>query len=148
MNSHEQNIMLMVIYGIVLLSALIIDFVIYVYKGRLLYRICKRNGMKQKWLAWIPVGNDYVLLKSGEISTKLIWVFAAELLCSLIANYDAIGDMWIFEVAYFIISVLECIFTIQALKKITEKYQKGKVLLAVTRIYFVGVLATVLGLFW
>ena len=148
MNSHEQNIMLMVILGIVLLSALIIDFVIYVYKGRLLYTICKRNNMKQKWLAWIPVGNDYLMLKFGEISTKFILVFVAEMLCSLIANFDAIGDMWIFEVVYFIISVLECIFTIQALKKIKEKYQRGKALLVVARIYFVGVLATVLGLFW
>lgn len=148
MNSHEQNITLMVILGFFLLCALIITFVIYVCKGILLYRLCKENDMKQKWLAWIPVGNDYLMLEFGEISTKFIWVFVAELLCSLIANFDSIGDMWIFEVVYFIISVLECIFTIRALKKITEKYQRGRGLLIVTRIYFVGVLATVLGFFW
>ncbi len=147
MNSHEQNITLMVIFGIFLLSALIITFIVYVCKGILLYRLCKENDIKQKWLAWIPVGNDYLMLKFGEISTKFIWVFVAELLCSLIANFDAIGDMWIFEVVYFIVSVLECIFTIQALKKITKKYQRGKALLALAWIYFVGVLVMVLGLF-
>ena len=148
MNSHEQTITLLLSLGIFLLSALIVTFVIYVCKGIMLYRICKEHDIEKKWLAWVPIGNDFMMLKLGEVSTKYVWVFVAEMICSIVANFEGVGDLLIFEVIYFIVSLLESILTIYTLKRIHQKYQRGKALLVVAMIYFVLVLISAVWIIW
>ena len=140
MNNNDTDLMLLAVLGLILSVALFVSFIIYVCKGIMLYRICKEHDIEKKWLAWVPFGNDFMMLKLGEVSTKYVWVFAAEMICSIVANFEGVGDLLIFEVIYFIVSLLESILTIYTLKRIHQKYQRGKALLVVAMIYFVMVL--------
>lgn len=146
MSNNDTDLMLLVILGLILSAALFVSFIIYVCKGIMLYRLCKENDIKQKWLAWVPIGNDFMMLKLGEVSTNFVWVFVAEMVCSIVANFEGVGEMLIFEVIYFITSLLGSLLTIYTLKRIHKKYQRGKVLLVVAMIYFVMVLISVVGI--
>ena len=50
---------------IVLLLALAFSIVSYVLSAVGIYRIAKRRGIHHAWLAWVPVGNSWLL---GSIS--------------------------------------------------------------------------------
>ncbi len=50
-----------------LLFSLVIGLVFYIFESLGLYAIAKRRGIKRAWLAWVPVGNVWLL---GKISDQ------------------------------------------------------------------------------
>ena len=70
-DSLEELLPLFAVMGSVILVALIIGMlaklVIWVFKALPLYTIGKRRGLKNAWLAWIPVGQEWII---GSVSDQ------------------------------------------------------------------------------
>lgn len=56
---------------IVLLLALVIGIVMYIFQSIGLYTVAKRRGIHHAWLAWIPVGYQWIL---GSLSDQYQYV--------------------------------------------------------------------------
>lgn len=67
----EELLPVISIFGAVFLTALIIGMlaklVIWVFRSLALYTISKRRGLKNPWLAWIPVGTEWII---GSVSDQ------------------------------------------------------------------------------
>lgn len=57
----------MLVYGIFFLIILAYSFVVYVLQSLGLYGISKRRGIHNPWLAWLPIGNVWII---GSISDQ------------------------------------------------------------------------------
>lgn len=67
-----------VILGVVLLIllvSLLVGLVFYVLQSAGFYTIAKRRGIKNPWLAWIPIGNYWII---GSISDQYRYVSRGE----------------------------------------------------------------------
>lgn len=56
---------------LVLMLVLAFSLVLYIFKAIGMYSIAKRRGLRNAWLAWIPVGNSWIL---GSISDQYQYV--------------------------------------------------------------------------
>ena len=45
----------------------LISIAVYVIMGLAMYRMASTNGLSRPWLAWIPLGTDYVM---GSVAEK------------------------------------------------------------------------------
>lgn len=67
----EELLPVFSIFGAVFLTALIIGMlarlVIWVFRSLALYTIAKRRGLKNPWLAWVPVGTEWII---GSVSDQ------------------------------------------------------------------------------
>lgn len=63
------------VYAIVILIALAVAAVSYVLQSLSLYTIANRRGIKNPWLAWVPVGNYWV---TGCVSDQYRYVAKGE----------------------------------------------------------------------
>ena len=112
----ELSVMMGILVGIlvVCLIALGVIVTIYVLGALGAYRLAKRRGMQSTWLAWLPVGQEYILGKmSGDISAeeppyqkKGWWI-----------SYPIISG------AYLLLSLASCILTFAAMPDYMEKIQ-------------------------
>lgn len=59
------------VYGVILLFAAAIGITFYVLQSLSLYSIAKRRGLNKPWLAWIPVGSEWMI---GSISDQYRYV--------------------------------------------------------------------------
>ena len=50
---------------IIALIALVIIVVVYILQSIALYKLANKNNLQNSWLAWLPVGNMYILGKLG-----------------------------------------------------------------------------------
>ena len=67
--------MIGIVLGI-LLVALLVGLVFYVLQSVALYSIAKRRGINNAWLAWIPVGTNWIM---GSISDQYQYVVNGEI---------------------------------------------------------------------
>ncbi len=76
----------------VILIALGIIAVVWIVFGWLLYRVGKRRGYPHSWLAWVPLGNVWMIVDISEKKNPAAW-FSALILMSLaprlISNIDS-----------------------------------------------------------
>lgn len=47
--------------GFFLIIALVFSVISYIFQGKGMYAIAKRRGIEKPWLAWVPVGNMWLL---------------------------------------------------------------------------------------
>ena len=99
---------------VVFLIALGVIVTIYVLGAFGAYRLAKRRGMQNAWLAWLPVGQEYILGKMSDgISAedppyqKKGWWIA----------YPIISGV------YLLLSLAGCILTIAAMPDCIEKME-------------------------
>lgn len=59
----QLNLWLNIISTVLMLVIGLISYFIYSY---LVYKIANKKKIENSWLAWIPIVNDYVLLKCGN----------------------------------------------------------------------------------
>lgn len=59
------------IFGVIALIASVLGLVFYVLKALGMYTIAKRRGINNPWLAWLPVGNEWI---AGSISDQYRYV--------------------------------------------------------------------------
>ena len=67
MNEDSMVQMFMAVYWVMLLIALALLVVVYVLQARGLYTIARERGIKKPWLAWVPLGDCWIL---GSISDR------------------------------------------------------------------------------
>ena len=69
--SFEQLMPMLAIVGSVILAAVIIGMLVklvaYVFRALPIYTIARRRGLSNPWLAWVPVGQDWIL---GSVSDQ------------------------------------------------------------------------------
>lgn len=112
----ELSVMMGILVGIlvVCLIALGVIVTIYVLGALGAYRLAKRRGMQNAWLAWLPVGQEYILGKMSDgisaeeppYQKKGWWI-----------SYPIISG------AYLLLSLASCILTIAAMPDYMEKIQ-------------------------
>ncbi len=126
--------------GAAIAFILILAIVAYVFSSIGLMTLAKNKGIENAWLAWIPVGNLYILGKivetvnigTWEIPKMELWLPLGVFGLAVFSNIDHVG--WIFSIA----SVVFMGFT---LYKLFTKYRPSQAVLYT-------VLSIVLGLFW
>jgi hypothetical protein len=101
-----------VIIGVVVV-ALAIAIVLYVFESIALYSIAKKRGIENPWLAWIPVGNAFLIGKiadyydlreTGKSNNFAIWMLClsgATLVLSFTVILSFIGVMAAIALAVF-----------------------------------------------
>lgn len=62
---------ILVFYGLALLIMLTMSIAVYALQAYGLYRLAKRRAIKKAWLAWLPLGNQWIL---GSISDQYQYV--------------------------------------------------------------------------
>ena len=62
---------ILVFYGLAILICLFLGIAVYVLQAYSLYHIAKRRCIKKPWLAWLPLGNMWIL---GSISDQYQYV--------------------------------------------------------------------------
>lgn len=69
--SDEFLGMFLVIYMAVILVSVLVGVAMYVLRSLSLYTIAKRRGLNHPWLAWIPVGTEWII---GSVSDQYKYV--------------------------------------------------------------------------
>lgn len=95
-----------VIYGLVLLFAAVWSVAVYILHSLSLYTIAGRRGIRHNWLAWLPLGNLWIM---GSISDQYRYVAKGEiknrrkLLLGLSIGLVAVYVGWVFSMMMSII---------------------------------------------
>lgn len=69
--SDEFLGMFLVIYMAVILVSVLVGIAMYVLRSLSLYTIAKRRGLNHPWLAWVPVGTEWII---GSVSDQYKYV--------------------------------------------------------------------------
>lgn len=69
--SDEFLGMFLVIYMAVILVSVLVGVAMYVLRSLSLYTIAKRRGLNHPWLAWVPVGTEWII---GSVSDQYKYV--------------------------------------------------------------------------
>ncbi len=88
----------------------------YIFQGRAMYAVAQRRGIEKPWLAWVPVGNcwmigcisdQYRYVKLGQVKNKrklLLWleigVVGATVLATVVMILLALRGMDVFNMDY------------------------------------------------
>ena len=62
---------ILIYYGAIILASLAFSITVYIFEAIGLHTIAKRRGIHHAWLAWVPVGNAWIL---GSISDQYQYV--------------------------------------------------------------------------
>lgn len=103
-DSEEFLVGFLAIYLLIVLLSLVYSIVVYVLQSLGLYSIAKRRGIHNPWLAWIPVGNMWIV---GSISDQYQYVVKKNvrnrrktLLGLMIALYALFVLIYVFAFAF------------------------------------------------
>lgn len=106
-----------------------LSIVIYVFNGLTLYKAAKLENYDKKWLAWIPVINNYLFFKLGDKNPNYIWLSIITMpimfILNLLLNNNAYFNLTLIMVLALImlgISIFSIVITIQAYLNIANKY--------------------------
>lgn len=113
------EIFLGVLY-IFLLGFLLFAIIVYICTGLAYYKAAEVEGIPNNWLAWIPIGNSYIMLRLAEKNMNLLFIFIAPMASILIRNFYDPGV--IFNLISFGISIWSIIVSIQCYLVIGKKY--------------------------
>lgn len=108
-----------IIIGI-LLGFLLFMVIVYICTGIAYYKAAEAEGIPNRWLAWIPIGNSYIMLRLAEKNINLLFIFIASMASTIIRNFYDIGA--IFNLISFAITIVSIIISIQCYLVIGKKY--------------------------
>lgn len=110
----------LVVAYIFLLGILVFGIIVYICTGLAYYKAGQVEGIPNNWLAWIPIGNSYMMLKLAGKSNNLLFIFIASTTITVIRNFFDIGA--IIGLISFAISICSIIVSIQCYLVIGKKY--------------------------
>ncbi|MGL5869744.1 hypothetical protein [Clostridium chrysemydis] len=87
----------------------------YVLMGLAIYKIATIQKQEKPWLAWIPIGNVYMLIK---ISKGKMWFLAAPIILFFVAGYQNV----ITQVITIIATVVFVLTLLYMYKTLCEEY--------------------------
>ena len=82
---------LFVVYGIVLAVSLLIGLVGYILYGVCILRMAKHAGVKNGWLGFIPLANDWMIGRISDIGSPRRHSGARILVCALLTLLGSCG---------------------------------------------------------
>ncbi len=103
-----------------LLGFLLFGVIVYICTGVAYYKAAEVEGIPNNWLAWIPIGNSYIMLKLAEKNMNLLFIFIASMVSTVIRNLYDTGV--IINLISFGISIWSIIVSIQCYLVIGKKY--------------------------
>ena len=103
-----------------LLGFLLFGVIVYICTGLAYYKAAEVEEIPNNWLAWIPVGNSYIMLRLAEKNRNLLFIFIASMASTVIRNFYDPGV--IFNLVSFGISIWSIIVSIQCYLVIGKKY--------------------------
>lgn len=103
-----------------LLGFLLFGVIVYICTGLAYYKAAEVEGIPNNWLAWIPIGNSYIMLKLAEKNMNLLFIFIASMVSTVIRNLYDTGV--IINLISFGISIWSIIVSIQCYLVISKKY--------------------------
>ena len=106
---------------IFLLGFLLFGVIVYIFTGIAYYKAAEVKSIPNNWLAWIPVGNSYIMLRLAEKNINFLFVFIASMASTVIRNFFDTGV--IFNLISFAISIVSIIISIQCYLVIGKKYE-------------------------
>lgn len=136
----DQAFALLLFGGIIITFIFsIIGIVFYVLSSLGLYSLAKNAGIENPWLAWIPIGNLYILallvknvsIGSFEVPRLEITLPVGCVAVWILSNIPFIG--WIFSIAYLVL-------TIMVMYKLYSIYRPQQAMLwTILGVIFVGI---------
>ena len=103
-----------------LLGFLLFGVIVYICTGLAYYKAAEVEGIPNNWLAWIPIGNSYIMLRLAEKNMNLLFIFIASMASTVIRNFYDTGV--IINLISFGISIWSIIVSIQCYLVISKKY--------------------------
>ncbi|MDD5512779.1 MAG: DUF5684 domain-containing protein, partial [Candidatus Omnitrophica bacterium] len=83
-----------------IIAIIFLATLIYVYSSLCLYFIARKTGNEPAWLAWVPIGNLFLMCKIAGQSYWLLLIFLASFLPIIggLVNLGLFGFFW-FKIA-------------------------------------------------
>jgi hypothetical protein len=102
---------MMAIFGFFIIIFLILGIVMYILASLGLYKLAVNRRLENPWLAWIPIGNLYILGKliinlkidSFEIPNIELVLPIGALITGFFGEVPFIG--WVLRIAYFVLFI-------------------------------------------
>ncbi|MDU7068860.1 MAG: hypothetical protein E6343_12935 [Clostridium perfringens] len=120
---------LFILFMIIYIIAIPLGLVTYIFSGLALYKAAKLEGDNRKWLAWIPVINNYLLFKLGNKNPNYMWLSIINMpiifVLNLLLNNEADFNLTLSTLLLIImlgISIWIIVITIQSFLYISTKY--------------------------
>jgi hypothetical protein len=131
-------------FVIMLLLALFLCLINYVYSSLTLYKIAQKLKAENPWLAWIPLVKYYLQLELADMSPAFLALYFAPIVFGFLSVLPVIGLLFNFLVFFASIGVM--VVNVISFMNISEKrgYEKLLGLMAIyplTSYILLGILA-------
>ena len=95
--ADETAIAILAVFGVILAIIALGALILWVLRSVALHKIAKRRGIRHAWLAWVPVGSDWIL---GSVSDQYQHLVKAKitsrrkilLVLSLVSMFLGLGN--------------------------------------------------------
>lgn len=123
-------------FWINILTVMVLGILNYIFTALAVYKIAKVQEVKNAWLSWIPIGNQYTLIKiaDGKILSILLAIV-------YLAGSMGAGILKLNQVVAVLVQLPWMIYTIILYNRLCDKYE-------VSIVFFIsGLIAPLCGLF-
>lgn len=66
MYNEDALVAFFVVFGVIMLIALLFGLVLYIVQSIATYKIARNRGIANPWLTWLPIGNNYIMGAIGD----------------------------------------------------------------------------------
>ena len=108
-----MEILVLVMMILLIIFVLALSVFVYVMSSLALYTAAVKKNINNPWLSWIPIGNQYIIYKLGNISSKFIYLyipFFISYIATCLLDSSDIGVLYILSA--LITCIISCILTI------------------------------------
>lgn len=111
---------LIIMLLLIVMGGIIFGIITYVFMGLSLSCVAEIEGIDKKWLSWIPVLNNIILLKVGNKDSRYIWVFIGTVIASFLTEFNDSGFLLIINLALLMWNI---VIQIQIYLSLSNKYE-------------------------
>lgn len=126
----EELMQKLLYFSIFIYIFIILTFIcvvlIYVFKAIALHKLCTIYNISEKWLAWIPILNYYLVLKLGERGVSYIFLPIVLWVLSVVGvTTESSAVMMIVGILQIVAGIWWMIIQIQSYQVICKKLDSG-----------------------
>ncbi|MDD6795751.1 MAG: hypothetical protein PUE01_10150 [Clostridiaceae bacterium] len=139
-----------IINNLTIIILAVITIVNYVFSALAFYKIAKLEKYNKPWFAWIPVLNDYLIIKLGEGKILFLVVSILSLIAGSPATYILTNGA--FETLTIIVNAIWLAYKIYMYSRIIDRYDEnvmifvvGFILQLIPSMMVFGVIVTFVG---
>ncbi len=109
-----------VIYNLTLLFTIVIIIVNYIVTAIAMMKIAKKENISRPWFAWVPICNDYLLIKIGKGSP---WFMILAILSLVTGGSVAAINTSILSNISLVLTAIWVVYKLIMYSRISEKYE-------------------------